>query len=65
MLGLSLLLGVPETVGGTGYAARMKYIPPCYVVYRVYRRTDGVLIYVGSTGRWGLRMADHERKQWW
>jgi hypothetical protein len=24
-----------------------------------------VLIYVGSTGRWGLRMSQHEREQWW
>lgn len=39
--------------------------PPRYVVYRLFRRTDGVLIYVGSTGRWGLRMSQHEREQWW
>ena len=43
----------------------MTYDPPRCVVYRLYRQRDGVLIYVGSTGRWGLRMSQHERKQWW
>jgi excinuclease UvrABC nuclease subunit len=43
----------------------MSYVPPRYIVYRLFRRTDGVLIYVGSTGRWGRRMSQHEREQWW
>ena len=39
--------------------------PPRYVVYRIYRWTDNALMYVGSTGRWGLRMSQHEREKWW
>ena len=57
--------GMTGGVGGLAYPVGMSDVPPRYVVYRIYRRTDGVLMYVGSTGRWGLRMSQHEREQWW
>jgi hypothetical protein len=60
-----LAVARPAVSAGSPRLPAVTNTPPRYVVYRLYRRTDNALIYIGSTGRWGLRMSQHEREQWW